>query len=434
MKLFELDEYEDLPIGPGAAAISGSEWARFQTRWQTMTAKKLSACFEFTGSTIRPKNWVGVVATDTIVLEVSPRGAKRLDSTGRERLSSNIDQMLRIAISGPSIRLADAFLHGAGSRLDSAVESMCDRVLLARRRRVLRKYTARIEQTSAFRGRLLFPAEALNRIRRPGAFTCHWVEPNEDTADNLFLKWAMFALRASVGAAVRRRLDECLAEFDRVTNVDGMHAYKRIRFDRLPPEYVDAIRIAKSLVDGEIPDLFAGALSSRSELVFMPGIFERFVRRIAADAAARTGWMVTEKSGLPLATWESGPFAGAHCFRLIPDVEVRAPGVKASMLLLDAKWKPLRPTSHVLGVDEKDVYQMMTYLHRYNCSRGVLVYPSLTAASEDAPAVTLETRGRQPAWITIVRMPLLWEGVSDAVDTLADVLDGVAAVPIAAVS
>ena len=244
----------------------------------------------------------------------------------------------------------------------------------------------------------------------------------------------MFALRASVGAAVRRRLDECLAEFDRVTNVDGMHAYKRIRFDRLPPECVDAIRIAKSLVDGEIPDLFAGALSSRSELVFMPGIFERFVRRIAADAAARTGWIVTEKSGLPLATWESGPFAGAHCFRLIPDVEVRAPGVKASMLLLDAKWKPLRPTSHVLGVDEKDVYQMMTYLHRYNCSRGVLVYPSLTAPSEDAPAVTLETRGRHPAWITIVRMPLLWEGVSDAVDTLADVLDGVAAVPIAAAS
>ena len=73
--------------------------------------------------------------------------------------------------------------------------------------------------------------------------------------------------------------------------------YTRIRYDRLPGEYADAIRLAKSLVDGELPGLFAGTFRSRSELVFMPDVFELFVRRMTADVSSSLGLPSQLKQG-----------------------------------------------------------------------------------------------------------------------------------------
>ena len=413
-KGYDLEEFEELAFGDSAAGITPAEWATFQSRWRTLTTKKLSGCFEFTGSAIKPKNWVGVVESDAFTLQVVPRGSKALSEPERVRLSRNIDRILRIAISGRTIQVTEADLAAGGSRFDSAVESMCDLVLMARRRKQLRRYVARTEVTSSFQGRLLFPAQAITSIRRPGAFACHWVEPNQSTPENLFLKWAIRVLRPWAGANARRRLDQCLAEFDDVSDEDGLPQYTRIRYDRLPGEYADAIRLAKSLVDGELPGLFAGTFRSRSELVFMPDVFELFVRRMTADVSSLLGLAVATKTGLSLGRWLSGPHTGKRCFEVIPDVELRPSGQSSTRLLIDAKWKWLRPESGVLGIDEGDVHQMVTYLHRFGCSQGMLVYPWLSDQASSAPAIRFETLGAVPLGITIARIPLLWEKVSEA--------------------
>ena len=138
-KGYDLEEFEELAFGDSAAGITPAEWATFQSRWRTLTTKKLSGCFEFTGSTIKPKNWVGVVESDAFTLQVVPRGSKALSEPQRVRLSRNIDRILRIAISGRTIQVTEADLAAGGSRFDSAVESLCDLVLMARRRKQLRR-------------------------------------------------------------------------------------------------------------------------------------------------------------------------------------------------------------------------------------------------------------------------------------------------------
>jgi 5-methylcytosine-specific restriction enzyme subunit McrC len=64
---------------------------------------------------------------------------------------------------------------------------------------------------------------------------------------------------------------------------------------------------------------------------------------------------------------------GEPVFRLKPDLAFR--NGDSFPLLLDAKYKQLKPTDRKLGVSESDFYQMHAYAHRYQCPRVLLLYP-----------------------------------------------------------
>ena len=56
-------------------------------------------------------------------------------------------------------------------------------------------------------------------------------------------------------------------------------------------------------------------------------------------------------------------------FALRPDIVVNGD------LVIDAKWKELKPDERRLGVEQTDVYQMLAYARAYEATRLVLLYP-----------------------------------------------------------
>lgn len=56
-------------------------------------------------------------------------------------------------------------------------------------------------------------------------------------------------------------------------------------------------------------------------------------------------------------------------FALRPDIVVNAD------LVIDTKWKELKPDEPTLGVEQADVYQMLAYARAYEATRLVLLYP-----------------------------------------------------------
>lgn len=408
----QVEEFEELILGDGPGQVTPQQWSQVERIWRQSTDLRLSKCFEFGVRSIKPKNWVGTISSAEFVLEVLPRGAKSLGPQAQGQLSRNLDQMLRVGLTDRRIELSEAALASGASRFEPALEALADMTLLARRKKVLRAYRAVEGFSRIFRGRLSFPAQSLEQVRRPGTFAAARVELHEDTPENLFLKAAIVRLLPRVSGRVRRRLEEAHAQFDAVADVsEPWQEYVRIRRDRLQPEYAAAIDLAEGLLRGSVGGLLAGSARNRSEIVYTPELFERFVARTADDVAKGLGYQAQPKaSGRYLGSWINGPRAGRGSFELIPDVEIRGKAL-ASCLVIDAKWKWLDLSSPTLGVQPEDLHQAAVYGARLGCRRVALAYPWL---GDQSPFLTDASRGLAtagklaPLEVHILAVPLLW--------------------------
>jgi 5-methylcytosine-specific restriction endonuclease McrBC regulatory subunit McrC len=417
-RLLEREEFEQIRFGTGSDMLTPAEFSRITTIWKATTGREVDGFFEYGAGFVKPKNWVGSVAAGAVAIQVVPRGAKALSPADKALLDGNIGDMLHLAISQEAVPAGAGEVSSQGSRYEKAVEALCDLVLRARRGRVLRQYATRSELNRSLRGQLMFPGQALTEIGRPGLFLSRWVELDEDVPPNRFLKAVLLICRQRTGGWLRQRVDDVLAGFDAVSQPEEPFVeLSRIRFERLPNDYIQAIHLAKSLMMGEAVGLFAGSVASRSEVVFMSPLFEAFVGKLARDVGKAIGLPAAVKErGRFFAKWESGPHAGTEAVEIVPDAELVDPESGRPVLLIDAKWKWLRPATPGLGIDADDVHQMHAYAARLNCRRAVLVYPWI---GRDDPFPGGQPRLRagrtqSPMWVDVVCVPLMWADLDEA--------------------
>jgi 5-methylcytosine-specific restriction enzyme subunit McrC len=425
MALLRREEREPIRIGTGLDEISPEDLRRIETQWRSKSGKPPSVIFDYGFGTVRPKNWTGVIATRTTSLEVVPRGAGALPAESRRLLDRNLGQMLQLAAlpEGQSISLAS--LSAAASWSERAVEAYCDAVLIARRKSVLRTYRARNEASQSARGRLVFPDHDLYQITHPAYFFSHWVELDQDRAENRFLKAVLQYCAQRTGGRVGRRVQEVVAEFDRVPDTaDPNSEHRQIRFERLSREYSHAIQLGDDLLKRQIGGYFIGSVFDQSQILFMPDLFEAFVTRLVRQVVVQNQCTLLAKPrGDFLGQWQSGPRAGARSFEIVPDMEVRRMGTQRPLLLLDAKWKTLQPLTRNLGITEDDVYQVLAYAHHRGCEHVVLLYPWMghtTPFDADPIALTLH---KGPMTLAIGCLPLLWKNVANALDCVRRIVE-----------
>jgi len=60
-------------------------------------------------------------------------------------------------------------------------------------------------------------------------------------------------------------------------------------------------------------------------------------------------------------------------FRLIPDIAVLKEN--EPYLIIDTKYKKLDQTKPYSNISQSDIYQMFAYLKKYDCKKGILLYP-----------------------------------------------------------
>lgn len=263
-----------------------------------------------------------------------------------------------------SIRWND---RSAGLAESSAIEDVVASVLVDSVRRglatgLLRGYVTVEEESFVVRGRL----DLAETLRRRPAMLAPLVQTpeflDENTPENRILATALGHLASRVQSpTVRGRVVECMRTFADVPAVPRGVPLPRVTRNRLNARWWGAIELATLVLRSCGLDLPSGSHASRSFLVDMNAVFERFVHHALADELRRLGHdLQHNRGGIKLDT------DGQHTLR--PDLSIWS-GSRC-VYAGDCKYKYA-----VDGVARRDdLYQCLAYAAATGLPRITLIY------------------------------------------------------------
>lgn len=205
-RLLQCEEWSRLRVGRGLELETFDDLTTILSAWKRNTGVDPSGYFDIRSDALMPKFWSGTLDTPKFTLEVSI-GSTALGDTMRARLDSSISAMLATATSSQSMSAGIASLSGDGGRYDALLGVFCDELRLARRRQVLRRYVSVRESVPSPKGRIAFPSQCYESIRRPGRFSSEWVALTEDIPENKIFKEVLVRYRPRCSANIRGKID-----------------------------------------------------------------------------------------------------------------------------------------------------------------------------------------------------------------------------------
>ena len=263
------------------------------------------------------------------------------------------------------LRVADGEIAALDTQrldlLELLIRLFADRLRTAVRSGLPRRYLAREEDLPLLRGRLDVIRQTTHLAVRPDRLACRFDELSEDTPFNRVLKAAVKLLaRRARTAANARSLAELAARFESVgASRDPLR--EQVRLDRSNAAFHDLYRLARLFLARDWQSTASGGAPGFALLFPMNELFEKFVGRSLKRALAPR--RVSLQDGGRYALEE-------RRFRLYPDAVI-----DDGAIVLDTKWKQLKPDETNFGVEQSDVYQMLAYGQAYDAKRLILLYP-----------------------------------------------------------
>lgn len=344
-------------------------------------------------ATIRAKSWVGVIQVPGLSIEILPKIEALSEATARRNL------LYMLATAG-DLPLRERDLASLASErttlLDALILSFSERLLEELRLGLDHAYLLRDDNTAFVRGKLLLHEQLRRNMGRKDRVFVSFDEFIADTPLNRIFKCACRVLLPRTRSHVaERNLRLALAAFDDVQDVAiRRHHFTQVHLTRSSDRFEAPLEFCRIVLSDGAPSLRAGTHSTFSLLFPMERVFERFVARamlrhashlgldagsIAVQARGAHRWLVSD--------------GARDLYRLCPDLLVRGdPGPK---LLVDTKWKRLASDeSKKQGASQADMYQMVAYATRYDCSDNVLVFPGASGVSPKRYVLPVEPKPR----------------------------------------
>lgn len=360
---------------------------------------KSSAVFSFVRrkqrnvATVGP--WVGVLEVGDLQLELLPKvdreekPARLANGEALKTVRGNLLTMLEVAGDVPvRLRGPAATTMRQATLKDALVRLFLEALVAEMLRGEPRAYVTTEEDLGTIRGRLMLKEQITRSAGKEHRFWCRFDELVGDPRIGGRLKAACAVLgRRSLGAESRRLLHQARALLDEAPDL-APHATEGVHFNRQNERFHDVYRFAGHILADNAPDLRAGPEASFSLLYDMDKLFERFIAEIIRRDVLAGPDRPDELEG-----WNLSPQGRGHhrplLFRAISQM-VKRDGVlcmKPDLLfvrgkkcfIIDTKWKHIAPGSKARPEDD-DLYQLYAYLRRYECSRVVLLYPSVSSA------------------------------------------------------
>jgi hypothetical protein len=161
-----------------------------------------------------------------------------------------------------------------------------------------------------------------------------------------------------------------------------------LRFDRASARFRGLAGLARMFLSARRQRADAGAEDGIALLFPMNDLFEAFVGRLLQRhfGPGRVNLQVRGRHAL---RGPDGPL-----FALRPDAVIDTP---EGPLIIDTKWKALKPEDAKLGVAQADVYQMLAYAEAWGRDgahpRVLLLYPHHAALGPEGPLASWSTHG-----------------------------------------
>jgi len=151
----------------------------------------------------------------------------------------------------------------------------------------------------------------------------------------------------------------------------------RVQLSPFESGWQGVVEIAAALAQGRAPDPTAlGGQMSFGLLFPLYDLFEAVLRRSIRLALADENICLVRRESIRLLRSLEPPSIGRESLELRPDFLFLRPDTSLLKVLVgDAKWKRLTVTSGKLDVAPSDVYQLSTYMMRYEVGEGILFFP-----------------------------------------------------------
>lgn len=389
MSSYTLHEWDDLPIFQEARALrrvarAGCARPQFVTepvasalhavaeRAQTRLRTPQAVLARTAKPSLRAGQVVGVVAAPGATLEILPK----IDAEdGKVRTA-----LIHMLAAAWDIHIAEGEIAALAKQridlLEILISLFSTRLLAAVRGGLPRRYIAHQEDLRKLRGKLDVTRQFTQLLMRPDLLACHFDELSENTPLNRVFKATVTLLRNRARThANRRRLDELSA---RLEFVDESPAPLResVRLDRTNTAFHELFQLARTFLQGDWQATNQGKSPGYALLFPMNDLFEKFIARTLIRAGLPATVRIQPKSEYALEGEN-----GNRRFQLNPDLLVDG------SVVIDTKWKELKPNERNFGVTQGDVYQMLAYANAYDAERLVLLYPWHARLGEAAKGV-----------------------------------------------
>ena len=360
-------EWEDLRVGEKKDELTETEARRLHALAKRAGRRlKLgeTGVLVRTSSGLKAQQVVGVLAVPGCTVEILPK-----INGERHAVRDALVQMLAVAYD---LRVSDSALTGMARQSNDLLELLirlfATRLLSAVRHGLPRRYIACEEDLRLLRGRLDVVWQFTRHAVRPDRLACLFDELSEDTPLNRVLKAAVSLLtRIARSTANARLLAELAARFDS-TGDSSRPLEERVRLDRTNTAFHDLYWLARLFLEGEWQGTAAGRPVGYALLFPMNELFERFIGLCLKRSIGghRVSLQAQGKHAL------KDEEIGKQVFALQPDAVVES---NRGPIVLDTKWKELKPEQNDLGVVPGDIYQILAYGHAYGAARVILLYP-----------------------------------------------------------
>jgi len=236
-----------------------------------------------------------------------------------------------------------------------------------------KSYKETEENLRFIKGRILFHENLKTNVLHKNQIYCNFSDFSEDFLLNQIFRYASWLLmnitKDSENYRILRELDFMLSDisFKRIKSTD----FEALHLDRLNYCYKPVVDLAKLFVVNSTVELSYDKLETFSFLFDMNDLFEQFI----------TGFITKNKSKLipgksDVKYHDKSRYLVDYprsLFMLIPDILISCDGKK---LIIDTKYKLLNPEDRKLGISQPDLYQIVAYALKHDCSSIVLLYPA----------------------------------------------------------
>ncbi len=332
--------------------------------------------FDIRRSTIRARNYVGVVRVSGLSIQILPKIIRSSDLQKHKRRSaSNLLQMLTHSGIIP-------FSHPRSAVLDSEQIDLFEIFIrlfaedlhhLVRHNRC-REYVRQSDHLRFVKGKI-----AIDKFSNPARMhliPCTYHNFSSDTLLNRTLKFTCYLMSRSVSDHhTISTLRSVISLLDQVTLVTvSVPELDRISYTRLNRIFEPFIRICRIFLQHSTLTLQVSHIESFALMIPMERLFETFIASVLKSDPVRffgSGSVVFDQKQVGYLAKDEG---GRHVFLMKPDIIIEKGG---QSFIIDTKYKVLKPEDRKFGITQSDMYQMYAYARRTNARSCMLLYPDL---------------------------------------------------------
>jgi 5-methylcytosine-specific restriction enzyme subunit McrC len=377
---------------------------------------------------IKATQFVGVIRVADITLQVLPKidfGEKSnpdgaIDTEPhRNAMASATRNLLYLLSYTQDLKVYEQDIAALGKQKSDWLE-LLTRLLAAdlhrlMQRGLVRNYIQVEDSLPMMRGRWRLEQQLIRRPHVKHRFEVLYDEFSPDVLLNQVFRYAVDFLHYQTQDKGNRRLLMDLGEW--MTPVRKRVAISsaeldRVVFTRLNDRYRPAFNLARMFVENTTMTLSAGKILNFAFVFDMNVLFEEFVARflqhhrqtIFPERWQDFQFRIQSEGKATHLAWRSSD--NTSVFKLVPDVALENLAGKP-LLILDTKYKTLDLEQRKMGVSEGDFYQMLAYLVRMNCDRGLILYPQSADGMSSRQFFQIEDQSGQVLVATInLRQPI----------------------------